>query len=651
MNSFLKQLQRGRLLTALLALLLAAAIAFLSIGIAAWESIASQISKINQQYTTIAVPAITNQHNVWEYEHFEGELQRLNGLLEPDNYSTAALNAPQLLSVDRRYLLSAYTEGQRAMSSGALDPLQYRFEDDCCNYNLTVLAVKCVSVIEELREGWKGYTVEFEFIDAPSRLECYDLPYADINVSLDGSYNKDGSIAFEEGKTYLIRGFYHDFPIYGAPDTYDPNEGWTGQRIRMDPSVEEYGFTTRLFSTTLKSTNYWISDGNGQIIQGGTPNFILPQSNAAGAEERSYYYFPEEGLPFFAEYTGDWRDFLETPEGRVWRDEIIPMCERNQHSAAVILTDSLQSMYAFNTGTASVMEGRAFTPEEYFGGAPVCLVSASYAILNNLQVGDTINLDFYNTGYIVEAFSESIDGVSGISGGIVSRLPMVEENRIGVKQDYTIVGVYSAPEFAVGVHNFHADTIFVPKASVPDAGDYEDPYSDYLNTYILENGTADEFEAYMAENGFGGSFWYFDQDFSEIVSAMESLRSNARRLLALGVAAFVLAAALFVFLSLRRMAPTARGMRLMGVKSGLIWRELMAALAVLTSGSAVLGGLLGAALYGFVTGRTLSGSVAPRPGTLALCAAGAAMALLAASALCALPVVRRKLMQSPKKGK
>ena len=146
MNSFLKQLQRGRLLTVLLALLLAAAIAFLSIGIAAWESIASQISKINQQYTTIAVPAITNQHNVWEYEHFEGELQRLNGLLEPDNYSTAALNAPQLLSVDRRYLLSAYTEGQRAMSSGALDPLQYRFEDDCCNYNLTVLAVKCVSV-------------------------------------------------------------------------------------------------------------------------------------------------------------------------------------------------------------------------------------------------------------------------------------------------------------------------------------------------------------------------------------------------------------------------------------------------------------------------------------------------------------------------
>lgn len=247
-------------------------------------------------------------------------------------------------------------------------------------------------------------------------------------------------------------------------------------------------------------------------------------------------------LPFFTEYTGDWRDFLETPEGRVWRDEIIPMCERNQRSAAIILTSSLQSMYAFNTGAASVLEGREFTPEEYAGGAPVCMVSASYAILNGLQVGDTLNLDFYNTGYILEPYAEPTYVTSGISGSVVCRLPMTEENRIGVKRDYTIVGVYTAPETGMGVHNFHADTIFVPKASVPNARAYEDPYSDYLNTYILENGTADAFEAYMAENGCGGSFAYFDQDFGEIVNAMESLRSNAQRLLALGTAAFVLAA-------------------------------------------------------------------------------------------------------------
>ena len=650
MNLLLKQLQRGKLLTFLLSLLLAAAIAFFSISVSAWQSIMSQMTGINQQYTTIAIPSVMDQYGG---EDLYREQQRLSGLLEPDNYSTAALNAPHLLSVDRRCLLSACVAGQRALSSGALDPLQYAYEYDLYTYNLTVLAVKCVSVTDWPSAAGRGYSAEFEFVDAPSRLESYGLlPYADVNIVLGNScYNKDGSIPFEEGKTYLIRGFYQDFPIRMEVDDQAEGTGWSFKKYRADPSRGVQGGSSHLFYSMGTYTSFFSWDVERQeMVQTGTPDFIIKRGDVPGTEDEVYFYFPEEGLPFFAEYTGGWGDFLETPEGRVWRDEIIPMCERNQHSAAVILTDSLQSVYAFNTGAASVLECRAFTPEEYASGAPVCLVSASYAILNGLQVGDTLNLDLYNSGYAIEHLSQS-NGISSTEGNSVVRLPMIKENRIGVKKDYTIVGVYSAPEFAVGVHNFHADTIFVPKASVPNAERYEDPYSDYLNTYILENGTADEFEAYMTENGFGGSFLYFDQDFGEIVSAMESLRSNAQRLLGLGTAAFVLAAMLFVFLSLRRMAPTVRGMRLMGVKPGRVWRELTAAFAVLTAGSAALGGLLGAALYGFVTGKTLSGSVALRPGTLALCAAGAAAVLLAVSALCALPEARRKLMQSPKKGK
>ena len=31
---------------------------------------------------------------------------------------------------------------------------------------------------------------------------------------------------------------------------------------------------------------------------------------------------------------------------------------------------------------------------------------------------------------------------------------------IGVQKDYTIVGIYTAPEFSSGLHSFQADTIF-----------------------------------------------------------------------------------------------------------------------------------------------------------------------------------------------
>ena len=637
MNTFLKQLQRGKLFTAFLALLLTLAIALLSISASAWQSIRVQMSGINQGYTTIAVPLLMEQSD--------------DSYSTDQDFAVCAQEAPQLLSVDRRCLLSAYTEGRRAMSSGALDALQYVYEYDLYNYNLTVMAVKCISVEErktelETTDGGsmilKGNSSSFEIIDAVSRLESYDLPYADdVQIDIGNSiFRKDGQVPFEEGKTYLIRGFYQDFSILAAvdEDASKDSNGWVLKKYRADPTQERG-----------EDWHFFYLDWGDMRFREDVPHFKIGYEHGQDGSA-SYSYFPEEGLPFYAEYSGDWRDFLNTPEGKVWRDEIIPMCERNQHSAAVILTDSLQSIYAFNTGTASVLEGREFAPEEYTGGSRVCMVSASYALLNDLQVGDTLSLDLYNSGYAVEHFYQS-DGLFGKEGNTVCRLPMVEENRMGVKQDYTIVGIYSAPEYIMGVHNFHADTIFVPKASVPNAQAYEDPYSDYLNTYILENGAADEFEAYMAENGYGGSFAYFDQDFGEIVEALESLRSNAQRLLALGVLAFALAAALFIFLSLRRMAPAARGMRLMGVKSGVVWRELAAALGALVCVSAVLGGLLGAALYGFITEKVLSSAVVLRPGMLALCALAGAVMLIAAVALCALPLAHRKLMQTSRAGK
>ena len=45
----------------------------------------------------------------------------------------------------------------------------------------------------------------------------------------------------------------------------------------------------------------------------------------------------------------------------------------------MVLTDNLYALYNFNSGTASILEGRAFEPEEYETAAAVCLVSAEFA--------------------------------------------------------------------------------------------------------------------------------------------------------------------------------------------------------------------------------------------------------------------------------
>ena len=60
--------------------------------------------------------------------------------------------------------------------------------------------------------------------------------------------------------------------------------------------------------------------------------------------------------------------------------------------------------------------------------------------------------------------------------------PCIPNRRLGIKKDYTVVGIYTAPEFAYGRHNFQANTIFVPKQSVPEAERYEDRTTPFWKT-------------------------------------------------------------------------------------------------------------------------------------------------------------------------
>lgn len=109
----------------------------------------------------------------------------------------------------------------------------------------------------------------------------------------------------------------------------------------------------------------------------------------------------------------------------------------------VILTDNINSMLPFNTGTADIAEGRSFEPSEYGGGDAVCLVSTSYALQNNFQVKDSLSLDFYNTEV---GYRYTMKGELGAQVPVLIQEPCRPENRMRVKKDYTIVGIYTAPE-------------------------------------------------------------------------------------------------------------------------------------------------------------------------------------------------------------
>ena len=359
--------------------------------------------------------------------------------------------------------------------------------------------------------------------------------------------------------------------------------------------------------------------------------------------EMCYWTTPDDCWPYYAEYKGDWRDFMETAEGQVWKEEIIPNFEMNHASATVILTDNLGTMYNFNSGDASILEGRTFDKTEYESGAPVCLVSASYAILNGYSVGDSISLDYYDTGY--EQVYYGLGTIDARQGITVSRFPLTEASRMDIQKEYTIIGIYTAPEWSAGQHSFHADTIFVPKASVPGMDTYVEKSIPMLSAVTIQNGSIDSFESHMATNGKAGAFLYFDQGYSKAANAAQTLIENAQRIMIVGFSMFTLSGLLFLLLYIRRSEPIIRNMRLLGISFKKTWLECFSTLLLQVTMAVFLGNLLAILLYRRITQMILVSSLDLSIDYVLICGVVQFIVLLIIGGIWVLSESKKNLMQ------
>lgn len=610
MNIFFRQAVRKPIFTVLTVLLLGFSVALSCIGYSAWISAELQRDEIASNYTTIAIP-------------LEPELSGLSAeeigiALQNRLYADfAAREAPQITKIDRRCLLSAHIAGSKSLSSSRVDPSEYNiaFDGEC--YSLAVFALRCESVRELSAEGQLLYDASFGVEEIVCLSDAYDaFPKPDSVYIHSDVREADGATPFEAGKTYLVFGQYQDYPIIRSADGY--RQSTNGYRYIV-PFPELEGNCSKY--SALENV-----DRGGQT-----------------------YRFPAAGqLPWFCAYEGSVTDYLRSDEAAVWSEKIIPLCRLNQESAAVILTDNIESMYSFNTGDTSLLSGRFFTDGEYADGSDVCIVSAAYAEANGLNLGDALRLDCYDSGFMTYNNGATSNSVfaSGDPGLYRQRYCMFPDEAIGVCKEYTVVGIYTGARFAFGAYQCNADTIIVPKASVPNAENYESPANSLLNTFILENGSAEAFEAYMEQQGLGGQFLYFDQDFSSMEESLAALEANALRLMAVGVGVFLLASALFLFLSFCRMKPTLRGARLLGRPSKAVFGEVLAVLLPSELISVAIGTGIAVILFDTVTKSILSDVLALRSEAMLTAAAAAFVFLAVFSTIGTAVFAARRLMKS-----
>lgn len=611
MNIFLKQATRRPLFTTLLVLLLSFSVLLSCIGYSAWESAKTQKSEISNGYTTIAIPIEPDLSNLSPEEIATA----LQNRVFADN---AAQEAPQITMVDRRCLLSAHIAGSRSLSSSSIDPSEYNtaFDGEC--YSLAVFALRCSGIREQPTEGMFLYDATFSVEEIVCLSDAYNtFPRPDSVHIYSDVRESNGAVPFEKGKTYLVFGQYQDHRVVRSADGYDQVKN-ENRYIVPFPEI---------------NSNFY-----GE-----------PSSLELGSYNGLDYHFPAAGqLPWVCEYTGSVTDYLNSDAASTWREDIVPLCQLNYESAAVILTDRAESMYSFNTGDEALLSGRFFTGEEYTNGDDVCVISAAYAEQNGLRLGDMIQLDYYDSG-----FGEYNNGATANSmlaaedpGPYRQRYYMSLDDAIGVCKNYTVIGIYTGARFAFGAYQLNADTILVPKASVPNAQNYETRANSLLNTFVLKNGSAKEFEKYMEQQNLAGQFLYFDQDFSSMQESLDALETNAMRLMMVGIGVFLLTSALFLFLNFRRMNLTIRGVRLLGRSSKAVFREIIMALIPLETLAVLFGTCAAIALFDAVTRNLLSSALTLRPEAMAVSAVTAFVFLMVSTMISTAIFANRKLMKA-----
>lgn len=611
MNIFLKQATRRPLFTTLLVLLLSFSVLLSCTGYSAWESAKTQKNEISNGYTTIAIPIEPDLSNLSPEELATA----LQNRVFADN---AAQEAPQITMVDRRCLLSAHIAGSRSLSSSSIDPSEYNtaFDGEC--YSLAVFALRCSGIREQPTEGMFLYDATFSVEEIVCLSDAYNtFPRPDSVHIYSDVRESNGAAPFEKGKTYLVFGQYQDHRVVRSADGHDQVKN-ENRYIVPFPEI---------------NSNFY-----GE-----------PSSLELGSYNGLDYHFPAAGqLPWVCEYTGSVTDYLNSDAASTWREDIVPLCQLNYESAAVILTDRAESMYSFNTGDEALLSGRFFTGEEYTNGDDVCVISAAYAEQNGLRLGDMIQLDYYDSG-----FGEYNNGATANSmlaaedpGPYRQRYYMSLDDAIGVCKNYTVIGIYTGARFAFGAYQLNADTILVPKASVPNAQNYETRANSLLNTFVLKNGSAKEFEKYMEQQNLAGQFLYFDQDFSSMQESLDALETNAMRLMMVGIGVFLLTSALFLFLNFRRMNLTIRGVRLLGRSSKAVFREIIMALIPLETLAVLFGTCAAIALFDVVTRNLLSSALTLRPEAMAVSAVTAFVFLMVSTMISTAIFANRKLMKA-----
>ena len=298
--------------------------------------------------------------------------------------------------------------------------------------------------------------------------------------------------------------------------------------------------------------------------------------------------------------------FYETERGQYWL-ELSKALSMWDTTAPVLPVTDTALLPSFHEKDSFVEAGREITAEEFESGAAVCLISADFANLNGLHVGDTLPLALLYASY--QSSPALVFSFAGEARDISSLIDVNGEPYTPFwQQDYEIVGLYrtiNAYELISKTAEMGYDMAIIPAASVGASA--KNNIAGYgvmtaANTsFQIPNGTVDDYMAAYnrnvpAEVRENLEITFDDNGYSQIIGGLLNMRYVASILFAAGLlSALAILVLLLYFFIVKQKKRTAIE-RSLGMSKAQCRVSLMAGILVLALVASVIGVGIGAVL-------------------------------------------------------
>lgn len=355
--------------------------------------------------------------------------------------------------------------------------------------------------------------------------------------------------------------------------------------------------------------------------------------------EHTVDYVSRFSLPFFQEVTEDNAEtILETDP--TWRNAVESVTVSNS-SVPVLAVNRLDGMADFASGAAVITEGRRFSEAEYADGAPVCLISEALAEQNGLSVGSILTLSLYEAeGDLPTTYKNWLKSFNPRASFYVP------ENGFAQETAYTVIGLYRQQnQWVSSPTSFTPNTVFVPEKSVT-CKTVTEWQQGVWSTMVLRNGSIQELEQKLADQGLAGTVTYYDQGYGEITENLHAYSRISLVVLLAGLALWAVVLAVFLALFPLQRGGDARRMWTLGVPKKRIILHVWGSDLFLSAIGTALALAVSLSAMGWAMGQLQGLSrtnleLAVDPGQTAVLCLAALLLEAAIMALCAILITKK----------